>query len=74
MLLAVIIDGVISLPYRTLHLSFHIWKVAMSFSVLAAIAMVVLPLLKNALSNVDLLTHLESLVHAHYSIKTISLI
>jgi hypothetical protein len=49
-LLAMITDGVIFLPYRTLHLSFHMWKVA-SFSVLAATAMVVLSLLKNALSN-----------------------
>jgi hypothetical protein len=64
----------ISLPYKMLHLSFHIWKVAMSFSVLAATAMVVLSLLKNALSNVDLLTYLESVVHAHHSVKTISLI
>jgi hypothetical protein len=74
MLLAVIIDGMISLPYRTLHLSFYMWKVAMSFSVLVATAMVVLSLLKNALSNVDLPTHLESVVCAHYSVKTISLI
>jgi hypothetical protein len=34
MLLAMITDGMISLLYRTLHLFFHIWKVAMSFSVL----------------------------------------
>jgi hypothetical protein len=73
-LLAVITDGVISLPCRILHLSFHMWKVAMSFSVLAATAMVVLSSLKNALLNVDLMTYLESVVHAHHSVKTISLI
>jgi hypothetical protein len=69
MLLAVITDSMISLPYRALHLSFYMWKVAMSFSVLAATAMVVLSLLKNALSNMNLLTHLESVVHAHYSVR-----
>jgi hypothetical protein len=73
-LLAVIIDGVISLPYRTLHLSFYMWKVAISFSVQSATAKVVLSSLKNALSNVDLLTYLESMMHAHHSVKTISLI
>jgi hypothetical protein len=35
---------------------------------------VVLSLLKNALSNVDLLTHLEFMVHVNHSVKTISLI
>jgi hypothetical protein len=66
MLLAMITDGMISLPYRTLHLSFHMWKVAMSFSILVATAMVALSSLKNALLNVDLMTYLESIVHAQW--------
>jgi hypothetical protein len=48
--------------------------VVMSLRVLAATAIVLLFLLKKASSKEDCMTHLESVVHAYHSVKTISLI
>jgi hypothetical protein len=48
--------------------------VAMSLRVLVATAIVLLFLLKNASSKEGCMTHLESVVRAYHSVKTISLI